>query len=361
MSGNSFGILYKVTTFGESHGGSCGCIIDGCPPGLKLSEENIQPDLDKRRPGQSSITSARAEKDKIHILSGVFNGKTTGTPILLEAYNKDKKSKDYWDIQNLYRPSHADYTYEAKYGIRDWAGGGRSSGRETLARVAAGAVAKKFLKETLSVDFLSYVEQIGSIKSGIDYRQVEERQIESNIVRCPDQKIALQMIELIEEIKAEGDSIGGIIGGVIKNLPVGLGEPVFDKLSADLAKAMLSIGAAKGFEYGSGFGAATMRGSEHNDEFYVDKNKTVRTKTNNSGGIQGGISNGEDVYFKVAFKPTATIAKPQKTVTIDDEEITLQVSGRHDPCILPRVAPVVSAMAAIVVMDHYLRHKAQNL
>ncbi|PIP63181.1 chorismate synthase [Candidatus Roizmanbacteria bacterium CG22_combo_CG10-13_8_21_14_all_35_9] len=339
---NTFGQLFRVTSFGESHGGVVGCVVDGCPPNLKISIEDIQKDLDRRRPGQSKITSPRKEEDKIEILSGVFEGKTTGTPILLLAWNKDARPEDYKKLKNIFRPGHADLTYAVKYGIRDWQGGGRASARETLARVAAGAIAKKFLKEKLRIEFLAYIEQVGEIKT-------------------KDKKITKEMIELIEKVGREGDSVGGVIRGMIKNVPIGLGEPVFDKLSADLGKAMLSIPAVKGFEIGSGFEGVKMRGSQHNDEFFIDKQGRIRTRTNNAGGILGGISNGETIHFRVAFKPVSTIKKKQKTIDINKKEVELEATGRHDPCVLPRAVPIVEAMAALVIMDHYLRHKAQNL
>jgi chorismate synthase len=359
MSGSTFGNIFKVHTFGESHGGCIGAVIDGCPAGLELSESDIQPDLDRRKPGQSSITTPRAEEDKITILSGVFMGKTTGSPILLLAHNKDKKPEDYLEMKNYYRPGHADYTFDAKYGFRDWAGSGRASARETLARVAAGAIAKKFLKEKLNIEFLSYVEQVGDIITSVDYSDVTIGDIEANIVRCPDQDVAKQMIQLIESIKSEGDSIGGVIKAIIKNVPAGLGEPVFDKLPAELAKAMMSINATKGFEYGSGFAGVSLKGSQHNDIFYLDNDK-IKTKTNHAGGTLGGISNGADIYFRVAFKPVSTISKPQPTVTIDNKEAELSSAGRHDPCVLPRAVPIVDAMAALVIMDLYLRHRAKT-
>jgi len=362
MSGNTFGTLFRVTTFGESHGGAVGCVVDGCPPGLKISTEDIQKDLDRRRPGQSKITSPRKEEDKIEILSGVFEGRTTGTPIMLMAKNKDARPEDYEKLKDVFRPSHADFTYEKKYGIRNWQGSGRASARETLARVAAGAIAKNFLKVKLGIEFLVYVEQVGEIKmKDVGVGHVRPEQIESNIVRCPDEEIAKKMIKLIEEARSEGDSVGGIICGVIKNVPPGLGEPVFDKLSADLGKATLSIPAVKGFEIGSGFEGSKMRGSEHNDSFCLDENKKIRTKTNFSGGIQGGISNGENIYFRVAFKPVSTIRKVQETVDKDGQNIKLEAVGRHDPCVLPRAVPIVEAMAAITIMDHYLRQKVQIL
>jgi chorismate synthase len=361
MAGSTFGQLFRITTFGESHGGAVGVVIDGCPPNIEITEEEIQKDLDKRKPGQSDITSPRKEQDLIHILSGVVDGKTTGTPILLLAYNKDVRSEDYGNLRNLYRPGHADYTFQMKYGIRDYKGSGRASARETLARVAAGAIAKKYLKEKLGIEFLSYVEQVGDIKTDVDFETVNPKQIEANIVRCPDDEKAKEMIKLIEEVRDDGDSIGGVIRGVIKNVPVGLGEPVFDKLPADLGKAILSINATKGFEYGSGFEGVKKRGSQHNDEFYTDESGKIRTKTNNAGGTLGGISSGETIYFRVAFKPVSTISKKQRTVDKEKHSVELEATGRHDPCVLPRAVPIVDAMGALVIMDHYLRHKAQNL
>ena len=361
MAGNTFGQLFRITTFGESHGGAVGVVIDGCPPNISITTDEIQKDLDRRKPGQSEITSPRKEEDKIHILSGVIDGKTTGTPILLMAYNKDVRSEDYDHLKNLYRPGHADYTFEKKYGIRDYKGSGRASARETLARVAAGSIAKKYLKEKLGIEFLSYVEQVGDIKTNIDFNNVTPEQIESNIVRCPDQEVSKQMIQLIEKVRDDKDSIGGVIRGVIRNVPIGLGEPVFDKISADLGKAMLSINAVKGFDIGSGFEGTKLRGSAHNDEYYLDENKNIKIKTNNAGGTLGGISNGETIYFRVAFKPVSTIGKKQHTVNNENNEVELEASGRHDPCVLPRAVPIVDAMAALTIMDHYLRHKAQNL
>ncbi len=360
MPGNSFGQLFKITSFGESHGGAVGCVVDGCPPGIEISEAEIQKELDRRKPGQSQITTPRKETDKIQILSGFYNGKTTGTPILLLAYNQDIKPEDYEGLKDLYRPGHADFSYLAKYGFRDFRGSGRASARETLARVAAGAIAKKFLKEKLGIEILSFVEQVGELRTSMDYQQVTVPAIESNMIRCPDSSVATQMIELVEQVKSKGDSIGGVIKGVIKNVPVGLGEPVFDKLSADLGKAMLSINAVKGFEIGSGFAGVKMRGSEHNDEFFVANDGKIRTKTNFAGGTLGGISTGEDIYFRVAFKPVSTIAKKQRTISLTKAEVELEATGRHDPCVLPRAVPIVDAMSALVVMDHYLRNKGQN-
>ena len=359
MAGNSFGQLFRITTFGESHGGAVGVVVDGCPPGIEITEEEIQIELDRRRPGQSAITTPRKEKDKISILSGHFQNKTTGTPILMLAKNEDTRPEDYDHLKNLYRPSHADFTYEQKYGLRDYRGSGRASARETLARVAAGAIAKKYLSKKLGIKIMSYVSQVGDIKTDIDFNSVTEADIESNIVRCPDQETAEKMISLIEKMRDTGDSIGGIITGVIKNVPAGLGEPVFDKLSADLGKAMLSINAVKGFEIGSGFEGVKKPGSEHNDEFVIAGGK-VKPSTNNAGGVLGGISTGETIYFKVAFKSVSTISKKQNTVNKNMEEIELEASGRHDPCVLPRAVPIVDAMSALTIMDHYLRHKAQN-
>lgn len=360
MAGNTFGHLFRITTFGESHGGAVGVVLDGCPPGVDISESEIQVELDRRKPGQSNITTPRKEADKIKILSGIFEGRTTGTPILIIAYNEEFESDDYLELKEAYRPSHADYTYEAKYGFRDWRGSGRASARETLARVAAGAIAKKYLKQKLEIEFISFVEQVGDIKADIDMDKVTPGDIEANIIRCPDQKKALEMIKFVESVRDEGDSIGGVIKGVIKNVPAGLGEPVFDKLSADLGKAMLSINAVKGFEVGSGFEGTKLKGSKHNDFFYMREGK-IRTKTNYAGGIVGGISNGENIYFRVAFKPVSTIKKEQQTVNKNKEDVTLKAAGRHDPCVLPRAVPIVDAMAALVIMDHFLRHKAQNL
>lgn len=360
MAGNTFGHLFRITTFGESHGGAVGVVVDGCPPGIEISEEEIQVELDRRKPGQSKITTPRKEADRIKILSGFFEGRTTGTPILLIAFNEEYESDDYLELKEVYRPSHADYTYEAKYGFRDWRGSGRASARETLARVASGVIAKKYLKQRLGIEILSYVQQVGSIKTNIDFNSVTPEKVESNIIRCPDSNIAKDMIALIESVKDDGDSIGGVILGVIKNVPAGLGEPVFDKIHADLGKAMLSINAVKGFEIGSGFEGTKLRGSQHNDSFHIKDNK-IRVKTNYAGGVIGGISSGETIYFRVAFKPVSTIKKEQQTVNRNKKEVSLSAAGRHDPCVLPRAVPIVDAMAALVIMDHYLRHKAQNL
>lgn len=359
MSGNSFGQLFKITTCGESHGGAIAVIVDGCPPNFELNENDIQSELDRRKPGQSAITTPRKESDRIHILSGVFEGKTTGTPILLLAYNDDIQPQDYEHLKSVYRPSHADFSYLKKYGRRDFRGSGRASARETLARVAAGAIAKKYLQQHFNVEILSFVEQVGAIRTNIDHKQVTRAAIEANLIRCPDEEIAKDMITFIEQIQKEKNSVGGIIKGVIRNVPAGLGEPVFDKLSADLAKAMLSINAVKGFDIGSGFEGVVMKGSEHNDAFIL-KDDIATTKTNHAGGILGGISTGETIYFRVAFKAVATIGLTQETLNLAHESVSLQATGRHDPCVLPRAVPIVDAMSALVIMDHVLRHKAQN-
>ena len=356
--GNSFGQLFRVTTFGESHGGGIGVVIDGCPPRIDISEADIQRELDRRRPGQSKITTQRKEGDQCEILSGVFEGKTLGTHLTMMVRNKDVRPEDYSEIAGKFRPSHGDYTYEAKYGIRNWQGGGRASARETIGRVAAGAIAKKILS-TFYPDFeiVAYVTQVHDIVAKIDRSTVKMKDVETNTVRCPDAAAAKQMVSLIERVRDEGDSVGGVIECVARGIAPGLGEPVFDKLEADLAKAMLSIPATKGFEIGSGFAATRMRGSKHNDAFGMRGGK-IRTMTNNSGGVQGGISNGEEIYFRVAFKPPATIALQQKTVTTSKEESELAARGRHDPCVLPRAVPIVEAMAALVLCDHALRQRA---
>ena len=356
---NSFGQLFKITTCGESHGGAVGVIIDGCPPGLAITAEEIQQELDRRRPGQSVITTPRQERDHVHILSGIFEGHTTGTPILLLAYNEDMRPGDYEALKNIYRPSHADFTYQQKYGRRDFRGSGRASARETWARVAAGAIAKKYLHQHFQIEILSYVEQVATLRITIDPHSVSATAIESNPLRCPDPLMTPSMMQLIQSVQQDGDSVGGVIQGVLRNVPVGLGAPVFDKLSADLGKAMLGINAVKGFEIGSGFAGVTLRGSEHNDPFVLRDGK-VSCSTNHAGGILGGISTGEDILFRVAFKPVSTIAQQQQTLNVAQEEVTLSVQGRHDPCVLPRAVPIVDAMAALVLMDHHLLHKAQN-
>ena len=355
---NSFGHLFRITTWGESHGGGVGVVVDGCPPQLKLTEADIQPDLDRRRPGQSKIVTPRKESDTVHILSGTFEGKTLGTPISMWVKNEDQRSEAYNEMATKFRPSHADYTYHAKYGIRAWPGGGRTSARETIGRVAAGAIAKKILSEQFGVEVLAYVKQVQKLVADVDPETVKAKQIESNILRCPDSAMAAKMIRLIEKTRTAGDSVGGIVEGVARGVPVGWGEPVFDRLEADLAKAMMSLPASKGFDIGSGFGGITMTGLQHNDAFRMKGGK-VRTVTNRSGGIQGGISNGEAIYFRVAFKPVATVMHEQDTVDSSYKNTTLKGRGRHDPCVLPRAVPMVEAMTALVLVDHALRHKAQ--
>ena len=358
---NTFGQLFRVTTFGESHGGGIGVVIDGCPPKIDISEADIQRELNRRRPGQSQITTQRKEEDCCEILSGIFEGKTLGTPIAMLVRNKDAHPEDYLPLATSFRPSHADFTYEAKYGIRNWQGGGRASARETIGRVAAGAIARKVLRTLYpKIDIVAYVDQIHEVMAKVDRSTVKIEDVDANIVRCPDPAAAGEMIALIEKAREEGDSLGGTIECVVRNAPAGLGEPVFDKLEADLAKSMLSLPATKGFEVGSGFAAAKMRGSQHNDAFEMRENR-VRTATNYSGGIQGGISNGEEIYFRVAFKPTATIAREQKTVTAAGEETKIAPRGRHDPCVLPRAVPMVEAMTALVLCDHALRQRAVDL
>jgi chorismate synthase len=357
--GSTFGHLFRITTFGESHGGGVGVIIDGCPPKLEISAEEIQFELDRRRPGQSKITTPRKEADTCEILSGVFEGKTLGTPIAILVRNKNTRPEDYDEMAQKYRPSHADATYDAKYGLRNWQGGGRSSARETIGRVAAGAIAKKILHQVAGVEVIAYVKRIKDLEGVVDTNTVTLADVESNIVRCPDGEIANTMISLIEQTGKDGNSIGGVVECVVRNVPKGLGEPVFDKLEADLAKAVMSLPASKGFEIGSGFDGTLLTGFEHNDEFYIDEHGEIRTVTNRSGGIQGGISNGENIIIRVAFKPTATIRKEQKTVTKEGEETVLAGKGRHDPCVLPRAVPMVDAMVALVLCDHLLRHYGQ--
>lgn len=358
MAGNTFGHIFRLTTFGESHGIALGGVIDGCPANISIDLEAVQSELDRRRPGQSKITTPRDEKDQVEFLSGIFKGKTTGTPIGFIIRNKDQRSKDYGDLKDLYRPSHADFVYEKKYGIRDYRGGGRSSARETACRVVAGAIAKQILLDH-GVSIQAYVSQIAHLKIDETF-EVDTTQVEKNIVRCPDSSLAEEMVKLIEEAGREGDSLGGIVSCVVQNPIVGLGEPVFDKLHADLGKAMLSINAVKGFEVGSGFGSVYMKGSEHNDSFESTEDG-VKTKTNYSGGIQGGISNGQPITFNVAFKPVATIRKEQNTVNKEGKEVMLEATGRHDPCVVPRAVPIVEAMAAIVMLDHLLLSKTTQI
>ncbi|MBN4077532.1 chorismate synthase, partial [bacterium AH-315-C20] len=356
---NSFGEIFRLTTFGESHGKAIGGVIDGCPSNIQLDLEKIQAQLDRRRPGQSKISTERSESDTVEFLSGIIDDKTLGTPIGFTIKNKDHQSKDYDKLKDVYRPSHADYTYEKKYGIRDHRGGGRSSARETACRVVAGAIAQQILKQ-MGIRITAYVHSIGSISLSTSYHDLDLSKIENNMVRCPDEELAAKMEDLIKETKEAGDSLGGIIQCVVSGMPIGLGEPVFDRLNADLAKAMFSINTVKGFELGSGFKAASLKGSEHNDAF-EKSGDTVTTKTNNSGGIQGGISNGEDIHFKVAFKPVATIARSQSTVSTSGEEVEIRAKGRHDPCVVPRAVPIVEAMCAITLLDHYLRNQTIRL
>ena len=356
--GNTFGHLFRLTTWGESHGDAVGVVVDGCPPRLPLEEGDIQRELDRRRPGQSAISTQRREGDKAEILSGVFDGLTLGTPILIGVWNQDARSKDYEEMRTLYRPSHADYTYQAKYGIRNWKGGGRASARETIGRVAAGAIAKKILGMEHGVEIVGYVKQVSTLKAEVDSDAVTQQDVESNAVRCPDHDMAVRMEERIKEARKSGDSLGGIVEAVARNVPPGLGDPVFDKLEADLGRGMLSLPACKGFEVGSGFGGVTMTGSEHNDPFYSEAGR-IRTRTNNSGGIQGGISNGENIVIRAAFKPTATIMRPQETVDVEGNPTVMKGRGRHDPCVLPRAVPIVEAMMALVLVDHALRHRSQ--
>ncbi|MEN8790380.1 MAG: chorismate synthase [Flavobacteriaceae bacterium] len=354
MAGNSFGTIFRLTTFGESHGVAIGGVIDGCPAGLTLDLKAIQQDLDRRKPGQSSIVTQRKESDLVEIYSGIFEGKTTGTPIGFAIHNTNQKSKDYSHIKDSYRPSHADYVYDQKYGIRDYRGGGRSSARETASRVVAGAIAKQFLS---GLSFNAFVSQVGNITLDKDYKDLKLELTETNPVRCPDPDTAERMTDYIKTVRKEGDTVGGVISCVIGNVPVGLGEPVFDKLHAQLGKAMLSINAVKGFEFGSGFAGVSMRGSEHNDQY----NQDGSTKTNNSGGVQGGISNGMDIYFRVAFKPVATLLQSYETIDKDGNKVKAQGKGRHDPCVVPRAVPIVEAMAALVLADFALQNRTIKL
>jgi chorismate synthase len=355
---NTFGHLFRLTTFGESHGGAVGVVVDGCPPKLSLSEEDIQVELDRRKPGQSRLTTQRQEEDRCQILSGVFEGKTLGTPILVLVKNTDARSDDYLPFKDAYRPSHADYTYQVKMGIRNWKGGGRASARETVGRVAAGAIAKKILQEH-NVEIVAWVQQVGTLAASVDPDTVQVAQVEETPVRCPDADVRDRMIDAIDSARKDGDSLGGIVSIVARGVPPGLGAPIFDKLEADLAQALMSLPAAKGFELGSGFAGLALRGSEHNDPFYMEGDR-VRTRTNHSGGIQGGISNGENILLRVAFKPTATVLLDQETVTVDKKPTRVKGRGRHDPCVLPRAVPICEAMVAIVLADHLLRQRALN-
>ena len=355
---NTFGRLFRLTTWGESHGGGVGVVVDGCPPRLELTEADIQPDLDRRRPGQSKIVSSRKESDIVQILSGTFEGKTLGTPISLWVRNEDARPEAYSEMATKFRPSHADYTYQVKFGIRNWQGGGRTSARETIGRVAAGAIARKILRERYGVEVLACVQQVQHITARIDPEAVKLKDIEANMVRCPDPVAAGKMIRLVERARKAGDTVGGIVLGVARGVPPGWGEPVFDRLEADLAKAMLSLPASKGFDIGSGFDGILLTGTQHNDPFR-SKGGKIYTPTNRSGGIQGGISNGQTIYFRVAFKPVATVMVEQETVDVNFRNATLKARGRHDPCVLPRAVPMVEAMTALVLVDHALRHKAQ--
>ena len=357
--GNTFGRVFRISTFGESHGRGLGVIVDGCPAGLPIDEAFIRQELQRRKPGQSRITTQRREEDECQILSGVFEGKSTGTPIALVILNTDQKSKDYSHIADKFRPSHADYTYFEKYGIRDYRGGGRSSARETAARVAAGAIAKLLLAH-YGIRIHAYVSQVGGISLDKPYQELDFEEIEKNIVRCPDPVLAEKMIDFIDEVRKDRDTVGGVVSCVAQHVPPGLGEPVFDKLHAELGKAMLSINAVKGFEYGSGFGGVSMRGSDHNDLFYQEEGR-IKTRTNYSGGIQGGISNGEDIYFKVAFKPVATIMQDQESLNEAGESAVVSGKGRHDPCVVPRAVPIVEAMCALVLADHLLLNRLNKL
>ena len=354
MAGNTFGSIFKLTTFGESHGLAIGGVIDGCPAGIKINLDAIQKDLDRRKPGQSSIVTQRKEPDEVTLFSGIFEGKTTGTPIGFAIQNTNQKSKDYSHIKNTFRPSHADYVYEEKYGIRDYRGGGRSSARETASRVVAGSIAKQFLAP---ITINAYVSAVGTLSLDLHPSKVDVLEAEKNIVRCPDSKLASEMESLIKKVRKEGDTVGGVVTCIIKNVPVGLGEPSFDKLHAELGKGMLSINAVKGFEYGSGFSGTKMKGSEHNDLFNPDGT----TQTNHSGGIQGGISNGMDIYFNVAFKPVATIMQNQETINSQREKVAMQGKGRHDPCVVPRAVPIVESMAALVLADFHLRKRNNRI
>jgi chorismate synthase len=358
LPGNTFGSLFRVTTFGESHGPAVGVVVDGAPPRLPLAADEIQRELDRRRPGQSAITTQRREPDTVEILSGVSDGVTLGTPIALLVRNEDNRGGDYEEMRTKYRPSHADYTYDAKFGVRAWQGGGRASARETVGRVAAGVVARKALAAAGNVEIVAWVQRVQDLEVDVDPASVTTAAVEANIVRCPDGAAAARMIALIDGARKAGDSLGGVVEAVARGVPPGLGEPVFDKLEADLAKAMMSLPAAKGFEIGSGFAGTRLTGSQHNDPFYNAAGR-IRTRTNRSGGVQGGITNGEDIVLRVAFKPTATILREQETVDQSGQQTTIKPRGRHDPCVLPRAVPIVEAMMALVLADHFLRQRGQ--
>jgi chorismate synthase len=354
---STFGRIFRIATWGESHGAAVGVVVDGCPPRIPITVAEIQTELDRRRPGQSHITTQRDESDKVEILSGVHEGLTLGTPIGLLVRNADARSGDYKEMRTAFRPSHADYTYQAKYGVRAVAGGGRASARETIGRVASGAIARKLLAELAQVEIVAFVKQVQDLSAQVDSGRVTRKDVDVNIVRCPDLAVAEKMISIIDQARMDGDSLGGVVEAVARGVPAGLGEPVFDKLHADLAKALVSIPACKGFEIGSGFSGTRMRGSEHNDPFFSQEGR-IRTRTNNSGGVQGGISNGEDIVVRAAFKPVATILREQETVDPEGNPTKLSPKGRHDPCVLPRAVPIVEAMMALVLADHYLRQKA---
>jgi chorismate synthase len=358
---SSFGRIFRITTFGESHGGAVGVVVDGCPPRLAISPEEVQRDLDRRKPGQSRLTTPRQEADRVEILSGVFEGNTLGTPIGMLVHNQDARPQAYEHMKDVFRPSHADYTTEAKYGIRNWQGGGRASARETIGRVAAGALARKLLRIVAGVEVLAWVRQVHAIEAKIDPGSVALEAVESNFVRCPDPSAAEEMVRRIEAARARGDSLGGVVECVARGVPPGLGEPVFDKLEADLARGLMSLPASKGFEIGSGFAGTRATGIEHNDPFVSGENGRPHTTSNRSGGVQGGISNGEDIMLRVAFKPTATISQPQQTVDRDGKAVVLEAQGRHDPCVLPRAVPIVEAMVCLVLADHYLRQRGVDV
>ncbi|MDH5676423.1 MAG: chorismate synthase [Myxococcales bacterium] len=359
--GNRFGTLFSITTFGESHGGGVGVVLDGCPPGLSIEAAEIQRDLDRRRPGQSRLTTPRQEADRVEILSGVFEGRTLGTPIAMLVRNKDARPAAYDHLREVYRPSHADYTYEAKYGRRDHHGGGRSSARETIGRVAAGAIARKLLSAAAGIEVVAWVQSVQELQAEVDPLRVTLEEVEQTAVRCPDARAAAAMIERIDAVRRAQDSVGGVVACVARNVPAGLGVPVFDRLEADLAKALMSLPASKGFEVGSGFAGTALRGSEHNDPFQPGPDGRPHTASNRSGGVQGGISNGAPIDLRVAFKPTATISLPQQTVNRSGEAVTLEAQGRHDPCVLPRAVPIVEAMVMLVLADHYLRQQATRV
>ncbi|MGB8296615.1 MAG: chorismate synthase [Polyangia bacterium] len=354
---STFGQLFRIATWGESHGPAIGVVVDGCPPRVPITAEEIQVELDRRRPGQSRITTRRDEADAVEILSGVHDGLTLGSPIALLVRNADARSGDYREMRHAFRPSHADYTYQAKYGVRAVAGGGRASARETIGRVASGTIARKLLAEQAQIEIVAYVKRVEDLEAAVDSGKITRQDVDVNILRCPDVSVADQMIALIDQARTDGDSLGGVIEAVARHVPAGLGEPVFDKLHADLGKALLSIPACKGFEVGSGFAGTRLHGSEHNDVFYSD-NGRIRTRSNRSGGIQGGISNGEDIIVRAAFKPVATILREQETVDVDGNPTLLKPRGRHDPCVLPRAVPIVEAMMALVLADHFLRQRA---